>query len=681
MNQLRIGESEKRYGLASVFAIKCHNCLCIKKVHTSNRTAVEKGRSLYEINAAVALDSAASVVDVTVSYDFGWQKRGNGRTYDSKSGQGSVGGLRSKKLLAYSVKSTCCAMCRKGHSPDSHKCTKNWSGSAKSMEADTAVQLMVKNPDFKKAGIRIGTLIGDEDSSTIAAVQRETSHRVVKWSDSNHQLVCGTWCEAKDNPEYVFKSLPKGKPLFSKSLQTALYGVLMEFTSRVLKVAPGGSSQLNESFNHMVATRAPKSKHYASSRSILLRVAAAVCQKNFGAKHIIDVRVEAGLPPGTIAEEYCLRREVLQRAIAVKRTTLEAKRRRCYLKNKRQRITIARESREGITYQSGMGLDLPIETTCEIDEPLREDSPQVIVDIETTGLASTADFVQIAAKCGDQEFARYMLPSQSINCHAADKTGLSVVGGELHHYNKIVTTIPPREVGKEFIRFLGECGQQVLLLGHNIVRFDAPRIMRWLQGLGLLESFVKGVYGVCDTIPLIGQGKVKKQEELAKLYLKGEEWERIIAGSYNALTDCQILYGLLAHFKVSDTAITAGALRLQTLLQRQAIAKKKAQFLETLQCLRDHISKNMMSKIAAAGINMNSLCDAFNRSGADGVKLCLAVSVNGKPRVTSNKKIIDKVIDFLASSNEERGMEVLPKDIHRSMLDNCLPAAGQPFLR
>ncbi|XP_071578903.1 uncharacterized protein [Temnothorax nylanderi] len=587
-------------------------------------------------------------------------------------------------------------MCRKGHSPNSHKCTKNWSGSAKSMEADTAVQIMVKNPDFKKAGIRIGTLIGDEDSSTIAAVQRETSHRVVKWSDSNHvrkkftgklyklasthreldrgsvipylkrcfnyaldqnkgnteattkallsiaehifgsHSNCGTWCEAKDNPEYVFKSLPKGKPLFSKSLQTALHGVLMEFTSRVLKVAPGGSSQLNESFNHMVATRAPKSRHYSSSRSILLRVAAAVCQKNVGAKHIIDVRVEAGLPPGTIAEEYRLRREVLQRAIAVKRTTLEAKRRRCYLKNKRQRITIARESRERITYQSGMGLDLPIETTCKIDEPLREDSPQVIVDIETTGLASTADIVQIAAKCGDQEFARYMLPSQSINCHAAEKTGLSVVGGELHHYSKVVTTIPPREVGEEFIRFLGECGPQALLLGHNIVRFDAPRIMRWLQGLGLLESFVKGVYGVCDTIPLIGQGKVKKQEELAKLYLKGEEWERIIAGSHNALTDCQILYGLLAHFKVSDTAITAGALRLQTLLQRPAIAKKKAQFLETLQCLRDHISKNMMSKIAAAGINMNSLRDAFNGSGADGVKLCLAVSVNGKPRVTSN---------------------------------------------
>ncbi|XP_071647148.1 uncharacterized protein [Temnothorax longispinosus] len=47
-------QSEKRYGLASVFAIKCHNCLCIKEVHTSSRTAVEKGRSLYEINAAVA---------------------------------------------------------------------------------------------------------------------------------------------------------------------------------------------------------------------------------------------------------------------------------------------------------------------------------------------------------------------------------------------------------------------------------------------------------------------------------------------------------------------------------------------------------------------------------------------------------------------------------------------------
>lgn len=45
------------------------------------------------------------------------------------------------------------------------------------------------------------------------------------------------------------------------------------------KIAPGGSSQRNESFNHMAVTMAPKSRFYGSSPALSYRVAAAVLQK------------------------------------------------------------------------------------------------------------------------------------------------------------------------------------------------------------------------------------------------------------------------------------------------------------------------------------------------------------------------------------------------------------------
>ena len=39
---------------------------------------------------------------------------------------------------------------------------------------------------LKEAGLNVRVLIGDEDSSTIAAVRRGSSERIFKLSDKNH---------------------------------------------------------------------------------------------------------------------------------------------------------------------------------------------------------------------------------------------------------------------------------------------------------------------------------------------------------------------------------------------------------------------------------------------------------------------------------------------------------------
>jgi len=38
-----------------------------------------------------------NIVNIIVSYDMGWSKRGNGRSYDSLNGYGAIIGLLSKK--------------------------------------------------------------------------------------------------------------------------------------------------------------------------------------------------------------------------------------------------------------------------------------------------------------------------------------------------------------------------------------------------------------------------------------------------------------------------------------------------------------------------------------------------------------------------------------------------------
>ena len=61
-------------------------------------------------------------------YDMGWQKRGAGRSYDSKSGVGTMIGNLSGKVYGFGVRSKDCRKCtyhiKKGQIPPDHKCSK-----------------------------------------------------------------------------------------------------------------------------------------------------------------------------------------------------------------------------------------------------------------------------------------------------------------------------------------------------------------------------------------------------------------------------------------------------------------------------------------------------------------------------------------------------------------------------
>lgn len=128
-------------------------------------------------------------VPAQFKYDMGWQKRGSGRCYDSKSGVGTLIGNMSGKICAYGVRSKCCRTCdyhsaRGSEIPD-HMCYKNWGGSSKAMEPDVGAQLV---KEVEKENIRVGTLIMDDDCTTMARIRKELSHEVEKWSDQNHTV-------------------------------------------------------------------------------------------------------------------------------------------------------------------------------------------------------------------------------------------------------------------------------------------------------------------------------------------------------------------------------------------------------------------------------------------------------------------------------------------------------------
>ncbi|CAG2221618.1 unnamed protein product [Mytilus edulis] len=118
---------------------------------------------------------------------MGWQKRGSGRKYDSKSGVGTLIGDQTGKVVGRGIRSSDCRVCTywegKNVEPQEHKCTRNWFGSAKGMEPDVGARLI---EDIETKNCQVSTVIMDDDTTTMARIRRTIQHPIKKLSDTNH---------------------------------------------------------------------------------------------------------------------------------------------------------------------------------------------------------------------------------------------------------------------------------------------------------------------------------------------------------------------------------------------------------------------------------------------------------------------------------------------------------------
>jgi len=101
------------------------------------------------------------------------------------AGHGSLIGKETGKIISVGTRIMACRVCatRSGDlSKSKHNCRSNWAGSPKAI-ANLAVEML---NDTKEASYRIGTLIGDDDSTTMAMVRNQVDHNIEKCSDTNH---------------------------------------------------------------------------------------------------------------------------------------------------------------------------------------------------------------------------------------------------------------------------------------------------------------------------------------------------------------------------------------------------------------------------------------------------------------------------------------------------------------
>lgn len=466
---------------------------------------LEKNNNTNEPTNSIFDQALGDIINIIVSYDTGWTKRGNGRSYDSLNGYiSAIIGFLSGKILDYTTRNRKCRMCDLGHDKDDHDCRHNYVGSAKAMKADAGVQLVNHSNILKEAKLQVRVIIGDEDSSMISAVRKDNPNvSFYKLADRNHLVKnfgkelydmrsiykelnkkgaiphikkcfayavsqnkgnsdrlatelrripehlygrhenCGFWCKYKEKHTVE---------LAGDDLYTKLVDFSNKYAANAGKFSVAASSQANESFNNVIAHKAHKNKCLSRSEASDFRVGDAVCVWNDGEDCIAKFRMRVDLSEGFYTTRYATSTDGKRIKRKNKSSTSETKLRRIILKQQREALRKSLEQVEGISYQSNCGMDMEI----DLPEESNNDTKFLIVyfDLETTGLDMSAEIVQIAAKCGRYEFSVYVNPTKEISRSATKVTGLSNDGGFLCPNGKAVEHSNQKEALLAFKQFL-----------------------------------------------------------------------------------------------------------------------------------------------------------------------------------------------------------------------------------
>lgn len=116
----------------------------------------------------------------------------------------------------------------------------------------------------------------------------------------NRHKNCGIWCHRDSenhskNQKIIFKN---------PALYDQLTMMFTKYAKNAHKFSIAASSQANESFNNIMAHKAPKNICYSRSESCCYRLASAVCTKNDGESYLTDVEKKLLSSPGKHTKNF-----------------------------------------------------------------------------------------------------------------------------------------------------------------------------------------------------------------------------------------------------------------------------------------------------------------------------------------------------------------------------------------
>ena len=168
-----------------------------------------------------------------------------------------------------------------------------------------------------------------------------------------------------------------------------------------------------------------------------------------------------------------------------------------------------------------------------------------------------------------------------------------------------------------------------------------------MRKYNVYERFDLKVTGFSDSLPLFKKkipGLTKYSQSFLVEKLLGETYD-----AHNAKEDVKVLYKLVnLNAKTEDMKMYSFTVsHVKHCLEEYDLVKTN---IVTFNCLiRDKIlSKQLCKKAAASGLKLEHLKTSFERNGYDGLYSVLSEPVQGRPRVTKTKKIVEKIAQYFS---------------------------------
>ena len=201
----------------------------------------------------------------------------------------------------------------------------------------------------------------------------------------------------------------------------------------------------------------------------------------------------------------------------------------------------------------------------------------------------------MAAKTNDQMFSCYVKPKTSISAGASHITGLSInAAGLLLYHGQVKNAINIHAAIGDLLVFLSQF-QNTVLVGHNVLRFDAQILLHALDKTGNLDKFRKCVSGFIDTLDYFKATRPGMdsytQENIARVLLH-KDYE-----AHDAVEDVSVLEELCKDVKVSDMISSSSSASYA--IDKYHFSRSKSSNLATLQPL---LNKKVVSNAIASRI-------------------------------------------------------------------------------
>ncbi|KAK0074425.1 hypothetical protein PV326_012460 [Microctonus aethiopoides] len=573
------------------------------------------------------------------------------------------------------------------------------------MEADVGAELLTRSTILKETNLNVKIVVGDEDSSLMSAVNKlNCGNKIYKLADMNHikknlskklyslqakhkflckkgliQHIkkcfsyaisqnkgdsvglarnvrciphhlfnkhddCGTWCKTKNNTSSDYNQ----QTFIVKDIN--LYGDLQlifnSYADNAFKYCISASSQANEAFNHSVTRKFPKNKNFSMSSSGDTRVACAVLAKNDGNSYLKDVKKSLNLDVSNILIKSTKVLDQKRETKYKKALTIDKKKRRIELAQKRENLRKTMEKNEGLTYQCNIGFDKDYSLMTDHKNIDKNKITIVVYDLETSGRSKNSDILQIAAIAHKQIFSVYIRPTQPIDESASKVNGLKNIHGDLYLHDEKLSTLTMIEALQSFYSFLNMICGTCILVAHNAT-FDTSFLLREIIRYSLENEYSNIIYGFADSLKLLRRKFPERQGngmfKLSKLAEDLLQTNLCTENFHEAIYDGIVLQDLLNKYLTADDLFDHAITFVESLkdfINKFKVATKEKSLLP----MKDIVSKYMMKKLARMEITYDQLKEIY-KSGEDSLLSFLSQKVDKQPRVTKDKTVLKNIVE------------------------------------